>query len=414
MPNGTRNKTANGLVLPEGLGDEFDDVTNWQVVDEFITEQKASGAGSGSVAVQDEGTQVAAAAARLNFRGAGVTASSDGAGGVNVDVPGASVAVQPLTSSRALTSTDNGATLVYSGASDIVLTVPAGLASGYSATVVQQGSGVVTFAQGGGVGFDNVGSTRGQGTFSTIVQVSADQYAFQNPVPNAPVTLIQTAIPFISFSSWTFGANGALTLAVALPNAFPAAYVYFPADAIASGVPAGWYYTVFSSTTAGTVYNNRYTSGKPTIPSTPTAFATSAGSVTTQVTTAVTAVIATLPGGSLGPNGALRTEALWQANNSAASKAVSVLFGAGAQLTNQALSGSNVYGEVESKTLNTGVANRQNNRAATVNSQTGAINYTTVDTTQDQPIYATQTLGTAATGDYVILARLRVTYEFRG
>lgn len=91
-----------------------------------------------------------------------------------------------------------------------------------------------------------------------------------------------------------------------------------------------------------------------------------------------------------------------------------MLFGAGAQLTNQALSGSNVYGEVESKTLNTGVANRQNNRAATVNSQTGAINYTTVDTTQDQPIYATQTLGTAATGDYVILARLRVTYEFRG
>lgn len=47
------------------------------------------GSGSGSVAVQDEGTQVAAAAARLNFRGAGVTASSDGAGGVNVDVPGA-------------------------------------------------------------------------------------------------------------------------------------------------------------------------------------------------------------------------------------------------------------------------------------------------------------------------------------
>lgn len=46
------------------------------------------GSGSGSVAVQDEGTQVAASAAHLNFRGAGVSASSDGAGGVNVDVPG--------------------------------------------------------------------------------------------------------------------------------------------------------------------------------------------------------------------------------------------------------------------------------------------------------------------------------------
>lgn len=49
MPNGTRNKTANGLVLPEGLGDEFDDVTNWKVVDQFITEQKAGGGGSVAV-----------------------------------------------------------------------------------------------------------------------------------------------------------------------------------------------------------------------------------------------------------------------------------------------------------------------------------------------------------------------------
>lgn len=57
----------------------------------YLGGTKVSGSpsgGSGSVAVQDEGTQVAAGAARLNFRGAGVTASSDGAGGVNVDIPG--------------------------------------------------------------------------------------------------------------------------------------------------------------------------------------------------------------------------------------------------------------------------------------------------------------------------------------
>lgn len=71
------------------------------------------GTGSGSVAVQDEGTQVASAAARLNFRGAGVTASSDGAGGVNVDVPGVggSPVVIALTVDRALTTADHRANL---------------------------------------------------------------------------------------------------------------------------------------------------------------------------------------------------------------------------------------------------------------------------------------------------------------
>lgn len=67
MPNGTRNKTANGLVLPEGLGDEFDDVTNWQVVDQFITDQKAGG--SGSVAVQDVGYDIVLLAGQSNMAG---------------------------------------------------------------------------------------------------------------------------------------------------------------------------------------------------------------------------------------------------------------------------------------------------------------------------------------------------------
>ncbi len=49
-----------------------------------------------SVAVQDEGAQVSAGAAVINFRGAGVTASAGPGGAVNVDIPGGagSLAVQ--------------------------------------------------------------------------------------------------------------------------------------------------------------------------------------------------------------------------------------------------------------------------------------------------------------------------------
>ena len=318
-----------------------------------------------------------------------------------------------VTGSRSLSNADNGGTLVYSGASNITLTVPSGLAVNFSCTVIQAGTGLVAFTQGGGVGFDNIGSTRGQGTFSTIVQVSADQYGFQNPVPAGPVSLLDTAIPFIEFSSWTPGANGALTLAVALPVAYPAAYVYFPLDGIGVGVPAGHYYTTFSSTTAGTVFNNRYVTGQPQIPSSPTAFVTTAGTVVTQVTSAVVGPNITLPGGSLGVNGRIVTEALWQSNNSAQNKQ------AAARLNSQnmaavAMTTTNVMSEIDTKTQNTGVVTRQITRTATINSLTGTPAFLTVDTAQDQTVDVTHTLASAATGDYVILLRVKATAEYRG
>lgn len=326
---------------------------------------------------------------------------------------GGGSAVSVLTVSRNLTDADNNATLVYSGGSDIVLTVPSGLASGFSATVIQAGGGLVSFLQGGGVGFDNVGGTRGQGTFATIVQVSADQYGFQNPVPSAPVTFLQTSIPFIFPSSWSFAANGALTLSVALPTTFPAAFVYFPLDAIGSGVPAGWYYTTFASTTAGTVFNNRYLSGTPEIPSSPTAFVTAPGSVAVQTTTAINGIQATLPGGSMGRNGVVRVEALWQSNNSAQVKAVAAQLGT-SNIAATSMSTTNVMAEIDAKMHNTGVTNRQSNRSATINSTTGTPSYTTVDTTTDQLFAMTHTLGTPATGDYSICIRMSASVQFRG
>lgn len=50
----------------------------------------ASSGGAGSLAVEDDGTEILAAASRLNFTGAGVAVTDDGAGGANVAIAGGS------------------------------------------------------------------------------------------------------------------------------------------------------------------------------------------------------------------------------------------------------------------------------------------------------------------------------------
>lgn len=319
--------------------------------------------------------------------------------GTDADISSGNTEVINLTSSRSLVSTDNGNTLFYAGASDIVLTVPAGLSSTFSAPIIQAGAGKVSTLAGSGVTFSNLGSTNGPNTFCVLQGTGTNTYSHQNPQQGAPV--IASGIPFAMFSSWSFASNGALTLSVALPTAFPNAYVYFPANSITASNAAGWYYTTFSTTTAGQVFNNTYTSGTPVIPSSPTAFSASAGAVVAQVTTPVTAMNTNVIGGSLGLNGWIRAEAIFQANNSANTKACSVFYGNGSLFTGNA-SGANIYVEVNHRMGNCGVTNRQMARAATYNSFTGAPNYTSVDSTANQTFSVVMTLATAATGDYVI------------
>jgi len=334
------------------------------------------------------------------------------AGGTYVATGGGSgSSTVTLSGSRSLALSDNGATLVYSGSSNITLTIPSGLGAGFACTVVQAGTGKVSMAAGSGVTFANLGSTAGGNTFITAVATAADTFAFQNATPAGPVTALLAGIPFILLSSWTFGTNGALS-AITLPSAsITAAYCYFPANAIATGVPAGWYYTTFSSVSAGTVYNNTYTTGTPVIPASPTAFSTTAGSVTAQVTSAVQAQNVTLPGGSLGKNGRVRAYALFQSNNSANSKVAAMSIGGG-QITTFTLSSSNIMSEAAHTTQNMGVQNAQISRAATYNSLTGTPNFSTVDTAADQVLAVNLTLATAATGDYIISYAVEFTAEY--
>lgn len=94
-------------------------------------------------------------------------------------------------------------------------------------------------------------------------------------------TVSKCSIPFLRSPTGTMGNNGAFTSGTALPKTYLKGYMYFAANQIAAGVVAGWYPAVGSSTTAFTIYNNPYTSGTPTWPSSLTAFVTTGPGATT-------------------------------------------------------------------------------------------------------------------------------------
>jgi hypothetical protein len=158
---------------------------------------------------------------------------------------------------------------------------------------------------------------------STLADVTATTVAASGKVTelgyNVPYTLFQSGVPFIITSSGVMGNNGALSGITALSTTFPQAYIYLPAGAISSGSAAGWYYTVFSSTTAGTVYNNVYTSGTPTVPASPSAFVTTGPGAFVQTTGFITSInpTVTIPANSMTANGRVEITLTMRGNNTA-------------------------------------------------------------------------------------------------
>jgi len=129
---------------------------------------------------------------------------------------------------------------------------------------------------------------------STVVQTG----------PNNTLVLCQVAIPLIKPSSGTLTAAGALSAIVALPGTYsPGCWMYFPANAVATVSPAGTYWVVMSSTTAGTVYQNLLV-GIPTILPPAVWIPCTSASSYTQVVTSDTVMSVPVPG-TMGPNGFL-------------------------------------------------------------------------------------------------------------
>jgi len=95
-------------------------------------------------------------------------------------------AVDTLTSSRSVSNADNGETLYYTGASNITLTIPAGLVAGWWCRVVQGGAGKVTFAGSGVTVSGKQGnlSTGGQWHVVEARRLTASQYMIHGDTAN--------------------------------------------------------------------------------------------------------------------------------------------------------------------------------------------------------------------------------------
>lgn len=221
--------------------------------------------------------------------------------------------------------------------------------------------------------------------------------------------LAASAIPFIIAPTGTMGNNGAITLGTALPTTYANCYLNLPAGAIAASGPgsaAGWYFCQMSSATVGTVFNNVYTTGIPTIPASPAAFATTGPGAYTGVTTAVTGPTISVPGLAMGANGVLETLVSFSFPNNANNKTLNTLFGVTTILsftrTTAVSEAQNVYIQ------NRGVSNSQitsNGPVPTANSgsQWSVFN---VDTTTAQNLAFGGQLATAT--DFLVIERFLI------
>lgn len=145
-------------------------------------------------------------------------------------------------------------------------------------------------------------------------RLMAIRYPDKAVIPGQSV-IAQSNIPFLimpgdggangcSFS----GTAGAFTLSAAiLANIYVAltgCYAYFSGNFGGSTLPAGWYWTEFSSDTAGIVYADTYTSGTPRRPATKTPISVNLTGRITATTNEVTGPAGfSVAGTALGING---------------------------------------------------------------------------------------------------------------
>jgi hypothetical protein len=115
---------------------------------------------------------------------------------------------------------------------------------------------VLTFAQ------LNALTNVSEGTLVTVSDINYATFVFNGGkwTSNSPLQLMNSGIPFVVPPEGTVGTAGALTLSTGLPEAYPGSFTYFPANAVNTGAQsaAGWYFTQYSSTVAGTIAGNVY------------------------------------------------------------------------------------------------------------------------------------------------------------
>jgi len=242
-----------------------------------------------------------------------------------------------------------------------------------------------------------------------------------------PLTIASVGTPFVippgdgaAVGLQFTGTAGAFTLSAAILtnawNALKGCWMYLPASFGGSTCPAGWYWAVFSSDTAGIVYTDTYVSGKPARPSSPVAFSINLTGWLTSTTSEVTGPTGiTLPGKSIGPNGTLKCQ-FRTMGTTTGTKTIK------AYLDSTVIGGAILSGSPVAEYLvscsNQGAENLQltsaSNSSLTGVGVTGTLlatsNYTAIDTTADRTLSFSLQSSTTATCAVLLHADVNLTY----
>jgi len=229
---------------------------------------------------------------------------------------------------------------------------------------------------------------------------------------NGTVFLDSLCLPCILAPSITGTTDGAITYGTSLLTTYLRAFVYFEANVVNASQPAGFYYTVASSATTATVYNNTYTPANGVHPTAPTTLVPFSGAVPGGAgTTGIITYFSTLvPGKLLGEFGSFISAAMFEQNNNANAKTARITFGGAGACTHSLASSVVANGAHVIKNTNT---DRQRT-AATYNNTTSSAAYgfpLNVDTESDVTVLYTLQKTTAT--DWVIAQGLLVTAEVR-
>ena len=216
------------------------------------------------------------------------------------------------------------------------------------------------------------------------------------------------------------GTAGAFTLSAAIMTsawyALKGCWCYLPANFGGKTYPAGWYWAVFSSDTAGILYNNTYSSGVPVRPSTLTPFSDNLSGWLTQTTAEVTGPTGlTYCGGSMGKSGALKAH-LRGIGNATANKYYKLYLGSTLVQYLQPVTTSPNW-EMLVSTCNQGSESLQINSRQTIPTGVGAAGTvmvgsesTSVDTSIDQNLSISMQISTTAACAALLHADVSVTY----
>lgn len=229
---------------------------------------------------------------------------------------------------------------------------------------------------------------------------------------------LQWGVPIGVAPTGTVGSNGAVTMGTAFIETYTnGLWLYYPANSITGANAAGFYWTVMSSTTVGTIYNTVYTPGTNTgagsfaVPSSPTPFSgTTGGAFSNATNTNIPAIRLVVAGNSLGPNGNVKTRIAFRNNNTANTKTCLTTFGGTGIGFNAGVTTTLLNGQ-RSTFWNAGKTNVQAGYTNDTQNTSGAPQSAAIDTTVNQNLDVNLKLVTAATDWIVMLSgELAVSY----